>query len=79
MRVEASARTLLTHEDSAYEEWGFSGSITYRSGSDGRGMSMNLGSAWGATQSGVQSLWARQETSRLVPGSAMDVAQRFEA
>ena len=79
VRVEASARTLLTHEDSAYEEWGFSGSITYRSGSDGRGMSMNLGSAWGATQSGVQSLWARQETSRLVPGSSMDVAQRFEA
>ena len=40
---------------------------------------MNLGSAWGATQSGVQSLWSRQDASGLVRGAAMNAAQRFQA
>ena len=45
---------LAAHQDSAYEEWGFSGSVTYRPGQDGRGLALTFGSAWGATQSGVQ-------------------------
>ena len=40
---------------------------------------MNLGSAWGATQSGVRSLWSRQDASGLVRGGAMNAAQRFQA
>ena len=36
--AEIKARTLLAHEDSAYEEWGFSGSIRSRPRSDGRGV-----------------------------------------
>ena len=77
--VEVNARTLLAHEDTEYEEWGFSSSITYLPGSDGRGLSMKLGSAWGATQSGVQLLWTRQDASGLGHGAAMDAAQRFQA
>ena len=38
-----------------------------------------LGSAWGATQSGVQSLWSRADASGLVSGAAMDLAQPFQA
>ena len=79
LAVEVNARTLVAHEDIEYEEWGFSGSIRYRPRSDGRGLSMNLGSAWGQTQSGVQSLWSRQDASGLVRGAAMDAAQRFQA
>ena len=77
--VEVNARTLLAHEDTEYEEWGFSGSIRYRPRSDGRGLSMNLGSAWGQAQSGVQSLWTRQDASGLVRGAPMNAAQRFQA
>ena len=79
LAVEVKGRMLLAHEDTEYEEWGFSGSIRYRPRSDGRGLSMNLGSAWGATQSGVQSLWARQDASGPVRGAAMNAAQRFQA
>ena len=70
---------LLAHEDTEYEEWGFSGSIRYQPRTDGQGLSMNLGSAWGATQSGVRSLWSRQDASGLARGTAMNAAQRFQA
>ena len=79
LAVEVKGRALVAHEDTEYEEWGFSGSVTYRPGSDGRGLSMNLGSAWGATQSGVQSLWSGQDASGLVRGAAMNAGQRFQA
>ena len=79
LAVEVKARALLAHEDTEYEEWGFSGSIAYRPGSDGRGLSMKLGSAWGNAQSGVQSLWSVQDASGLARGAAMNAAQRFQA
>ena len=36
----------------------FAGTVSYEPGRDGKGLSMKLGSQWGATQSGVQSLWS---------------------
>ena len=77
--VRVNARGLVAHEDTSYEEWGFSGSIQYQPGKDGRGLSMKLGSAWGATQSGVQSLWSQADASGLARNSAFDAAQRFQA
>ena len=74
-----NARTLVAHEDSEYEEWGFSGSLAYTPGKDGRGLSMKLGSAWGSTQSGVQSLWSRQDASGLARNTPFEAAQRFQA
>ena len=40
---------------------------------------MKLGSAWGSTQSGVQSLWTRQDASGLARNAAFEAAQRFQA
>ena len=77
--VQINARGLVAHEDAAYEEWGFSGSVQYRPGKDGRGLTMQLGSAWGATQSGVQSLWARADASGLARTAGFQAAQRFQA
>ena len=79
LSVEVTARGLVAHQDTEYEEWGFSGSIAYTPSEDGRGLSMRLGSAWGATQSGVQSLWNQQDASGLARSTAFDAAQRFEA
>ena len=78
LSVEVNARGLLAHRDTEYEEWGFSGSIAYTPSKDGRGLSMRLGSAWGATQSGVQSLWSRQDASGLVRNAAFEAAQRYQ-
>ena len=79
LSVQVDARGLLAHQDTEYEEWGFSGSIAYTPSEDGRGLSMRLGSAWGATQSGVQSLWSRQDASGLVRNAAFEAAQRYQA
>ena len=79
LSVDVNARALVAHEDTAYEEWGFSGSLAYTPGKNGRGLSMKLGSAWGSTQSGVQSLWSRQNASGLAGTSPFDAAQRFQA
>ena len=78
LSVEVNARGLLAHRDTEYEEWGFSSSIAYTPSKDGRGLSMRLGSAWGATQSGVQSLWSRQDASGLVSNAAFEAAQRYQ-
>ena len=79
LSLGVTARALLAHEDTECEEWGFSGSVVYTPGKDGRGLSMKLGSAWGSTQSGVQSLWSRQDASGLARGAGMIAAQRFQA
>ena len=79
LSVEVNARALVAHEDTEYKEWGFSGSLAYTPGKDGRGLSMKLGSAWGSTQSGVQSLWSRQDVSGLANNAVFDAAQRFQA
>ena len=79
LSVEVNARALVAHQDSEYEEWGFSGAIAYTPSEDGRGLSMRLGSGWGATQSGVQSLWRRQDASGLARHAAFDAAEPYQA
>ena len=79
LSVEINARGLLAHQDTGYEEWGFGGSIAYTPSEDGRGLSMRLGSAWGAGQSGVQSLWSRRDVSGLARPAAFEAAQRYQA
>ena len=79
LSVEVTARGLVAHQDTEYEEWGFSGSIAYTPSEDGRGFSMKLGLGLGATQSGVQSLWNQQDASSLVRGTDFDAGQRLES
>ena len=57
LSVTVNARGLLAHQDTAYEEWGVSGALTVTPSADGRGLSMRLGSGWGATHSGVELPW----------------------
>ena len=78
LSLEVNARGLLAHRDTQYEEWGFSGAVAYTPSKDGRGVSLRLGSGWGATQSGVQSLWRRQDATDLVRHAEFDAAQRYQ-
>ena len=77
--VQVNARGLLAHRDEAYEEWGVSGSVRFTPRKDGRGLSVDLGSTWGAAQSGVQSLWSAGHASGLAPAAQFQAAQRFQA
>lgn len=79
LSLELNARGLLAHQDRDYEEWGFSTSMQYRAHEDSRGLSMRVGSEWGATQSGVQSMWQRPDASQRLPTAQMPPSQRLRA
>ena len=74
LSIEASARTLLAHEDSGYEEWGASASVQLDPGASGRGLSFTLSPTVGAASSGVERLWSLPDARGVEP-----VAGAFEA
>ena len=76
LTLELSARGLIAHAESDYEEWGVSASIRLSPGDEGRGLSMNLASAWGAAAGGAERLWT--QTYGLSPGS-FDPGARLDA
>ena len=59
LTMELSVRGLLAHSESDYEEWGVSGSVRLDPGADGRGISVRLGSARGASSGGAERLWSQ--------------------
>ncbi len=79
LTVQVDGRVLLTHRDRNYEEWGYSLSFVYQPARDGRGLRYRAGSQWGATQSGVQSLWSLQNAGGLANGARTADGQRYTA
>ena len=79
LTVQVDGRVLLTHRDRDYEERGYSLSFAYRPGKDGRGLQYRAGSQWGATQSGVQSLWSLQNAGGLANAARTANGQRYTA
>ena len=73
--VEVRARGLLAHEERDYEEWGVNASLGLSPGEGGRGLSMRVGSAWGAASGGVERIWSQ----RALTGSSFDPDARLEA
>ena len=67
LTMEAAVRGLLAHEDSAYKEWGASGTIRIDPGPMGQGLALTLSPTWGVASSGVENLWSRQTTAGLAP------------
>ena len=65
LTIEGTVRTLVAHEDSAYEEWGASGAIRVTPDALGRGLSLTLAPAWGNTASKAEQLWAGQAPTGL--------------
>ncbi len=59
LTIRVHGRTLLTHEQNGYEEWGFGGSIDFNPGGEGRGLSVGLRPTWGSMASGLARLWAQ--------------------
>ena len=80
LTMEAAVRGLLAHEDSAYKEWGASGTIRIDPGPMGQGLALTLSPTWGVASSGVENLWSRQTTAGLAPqGRTPAPAGQFHA
>ena len=78
LTVEASARTLIAHEDSGYREWGAGGSVRLDPGASGRGLSLSLAPVWGTPSSGVERLWSARDAAGLAPGGEFEAERRLE-
>ena len=77
--IHVNARGLVAHADSDYEEWGVSGSVRFAPGAGGRGLSMRLGSSWGAPAGGAEQLWAGRSASGLIGSGEFDPGARLDA
>ena len=77
--IEGKVRTLIAHDDSAYEEWGASAAIRIDPGSDGRGMSLSITPTWGNAASEAEQLWSTRTAEDLVGNAEFEAKQRLDA
>ena len=79
LTVEGAVRTLLSHEEKEYGEWGASASIRLESGRDGRGLWFSLAPSWGAPGSAAERLWGLDDTRGLAPEGEFEAGRRIDA
>ena len=77
--IEGAVRTLVAHDDTAYEEWGASGSIRIDPGTAGRGLSLTIAPTWGNAASEAEQLWSARDASGLVRNAEFEAEQRLDA
>ena len=77
--IEGAVRTLVAHDDTAYEEWGASGSIRIDPGTAGRGLSLSIAPTWGNAASEAEQLWSARDASGLVRNAEFETEQRLDA
>lgn len=70
--IEGTVRTLVAHNDSAYEEWGASGAIRIDPGAGGRGLSLTVAPTWGNAASEADQLWTTGNARGLVRSDDFD-------
>ena len=68
--VEATARTLVSHEDETYREWGIGGTLRLDPGPDYLGLAIQINSSQGAAASSVQRMWSDPGAVTYFPGMA---------
>ena len=78
LSIEGKVRTLVVHNDDAYEEWGASASIRIDPGSDGRGMSLTITPTWGSAASEAEQLWGAGDASKLVGAGAFQAKTHLD-
>ena len=76
--MEFNARSLLTHQASAFEEWGASGSLGIDPGESGLGPALRFRSSWGAASGGVEQLWSQDRAFDFPGGSGFQNGHRVE-
>ena len=78
-RIEGTVRGLAVHDESAYEEWGASGSVHIEPGGSGRGLSLTLAPAWGNPSSAGRRLWSARGAADLAPARDTEAGRRLDA
>ena len=79
LTIEGAVRTLLSHEDEEYGEWGASASVRLEPGNDGRGLWFSVSPTWGATGSAAERLWGLDDTRGLAPDGEFEAGRRIDA
>ena len=81
LSIEASVRSLLSHEAQDYKEWGASGALRFDPGRRGRGFSASIVPTWGTASSDLSGLWDQAGSAGLTPTEALasTAAGRLEA
>ena len=77
--LEGKARTLLSHDDSAYEEWGASLALRVDPGEHGRGLSLSIAPTWGAAASEAEQLWSTRAAADLVGHTGFEANRHLNA
>ena len=77
--LQATARRLLVHQVSGYEEWGLGGSLNIDPGALGRGPSLRMHSSWGSATSGMDRLWSQRSAADLARSAQAAEASLFDA
>ena len=77
--IEAKARTLVAHNDSAYREWGASFAVRVDPGSDERGLSLSITPTWGSAASEAEQLWSTRSAEDLGEEDTLEAERRLEA
>ena len=78
-RIEGTVRGLALHDESAYEEWGASGSVRIEPEGAGRGLSLTLAPAWGNPSSADRRLWSARDAAGLAPDRDIEAGWRLDA
>ncbi len=68
LSMEMTGRSLVSHEDERYREWGLGGSLRLDPGPDYLGLAVRLHSVHGAAASTVQHLWSDTSAVNHFPG-----------
>ena len=76
--IEGAVRTLVSHEESGYEEWGASGAIRIDPGTSGRGLALRLAPSWGNASSGMDQIWSPHGTHGLATDQEFETESRVE-
>ena len=76
--LQATARRLLVHQATGYEEWGVGGSLNIDPGA-GQGPSLRMHSSWGTATSGMNRLWSQRSAADLTQSTQAAEAGLFDA
>ena len=79
MTAQVEVRGLMVHEESDYDEWGVSGMVRLAPRQSGRGLSLHLGSSYGAAGSTTEQLWSQRDLAGLVKEEESILGERWEA
>ena len=76
--IEGKVRTLVAHNNDAYEEWGANVSVRIDPGNDGRGMWLTITPTWGSAASEAEQLGGAGDATNLGGSEAFEAKTHLD-